>query len=260
MADLRGEGGSALRGQVEKRLRLPPSAQSVALLLGRDAVGARFTQVMDWPGDGPLLDRPVEWWRMADTRPAQPGWPLRDGLTSTLDMAGGFPLFAVLPDRPAAVAYGGEQHRWHEARRAALSTAVARQDELHGEWTISVPEPVAPWLTVSWSVPYPARNAAPSRDLASITLGATSTSPLRQRRARTIELSGVQSDIAALAHVLVAAARDSSTAAAETAAGLHALLVRFAQGDATLVESEIIVAHRRAYRWLVNAIPADQAP
>ncbi|WP_073227044.1 hypothetical protein [Streptomyces sp. NBRC 110465] len=258
-ADLAGDTGDALRQQLQMRLAIPPYVQSVALLLGRDAVGNQFTKVMGWPYARHALDQPIEWWRTADAEPAQPGWPRRDGLVSILDVADAFPLFAILPDRSPAVAYDGDDEAWHQARRSALSTAIAQQDGSTDVWTIRVPEVVAPWLTVHWTVPYPARNAPVSRSLASVTFEQPTGGVLRGRRTATIELSEVQSDVAALVHVLVGAARDSGRAAAAGSTELRRLLWRFAQGDEGLVEGDITLAHRQAFQWLAPITPVAQA-
>lgn len=256
--DFTGGHGQAVREQLAMRLDLPPFAESIAMLLGRDAVGTPFTKVLAWPFARHLLDRPTEWWRIADAEPAQPGWPRKDGVLGILDLAAQFPLFAILPDRPAAVAFRGDEAAWHQARRSALSTAVARQD-VTGRWSIRVPETVTPWLTVHWAVPYPARDVPASRDLAAVTIAQPSGGVLRSKKLSTIELAEVQADVAAVAHVLVGVARDSGRVASAGAAELRSLLWRLAQGEDNPPEGDITMAHRQSYKWLARTDVLQQA-
>ncbi|MEV6956553.1 hypothetical protein [Streptomyces sp. NPDC051183] len=249
--------GEILRGQLAMRLEIPPFAQCVAMLLGRDATGNQFTKVLAWPFARPQLDYPDEWWRIADAEPAQPGWPRRDGVLGVMDIAAPFPLFGILPDRPAAVAFGGNESAWHQARRAVLSTAVARQDA-SGRWSIRVPETVTPWLTAHWAVPYPARDVPVSRDLAAVSIVQPSGGVLRSKRTATVELHEVQADVAALAHVLVGTARDRGKVASAGAGQLRSLLWRFAQGD-DVQEGDITMAHRQGYKWLAGSQDLRQA-
>lgn len=254
-ADLTGDGGTAVRQKLEQRLTLPPYAQQIALLLCRDSAGARFTHVLSWPFAPHLLERPLEWWRSGDAEPAQPGWPRKEGLYAITDVAAEFPLFAVLPD-VAAVAFEGDEHAWHRARRSALSAAGPRQDNgPDGEWIVRVPETVTPWLSVEWGVPYPARNAPPSRSLVSARVGKPAGGILRSRQTVTIELNGMQSDVVALVHALVGMARDRKHHTADEANDVCAVLSRLAHADALLVESDIIGAHRRVFHWLVRTRP-----
>lgn len=257
-ADFSGARGEALRQEMSLRLELPPYAESVAVLMGRDTAGHQFTKIMAWPFARHLLDRPTDWWHIADKEPAQPGWPRRSAdLLGTWDLAGLFPLFAILPDRPAAVAFRGDDAAWQRARRHALSDAVARQDG-PDRWSIRVPEPLTPWLTAHWSIPYPARNVPVSRNLAALTIGQPSGGVLRGRKTATVELDEVQTHIAALAHILVGVARDTSRAAAGGAVELRSLLWRVAQ-EQSIEEGDITLAHRQAYKWLAGADALQQA-
>ncbi|MEU3904173.1 hypothetical protein AB0F20_10175 [Streptomyces goshikiensis] len=250
--------GEVVRGELAMRLTIPPFATSVAMLLGRDAVGNPFTRVLAWPFARPQLDYPTDWWRIADAEPAQPGWPRKDGVLGIMDVAATFPLFGILPDLPAAVAFGGDENAWHQARRAALSAAVARQDAA-GRWTIRVPETVTPWLTAHWAVPYPARDVPASRDLAALSIVQPSGGVLRGKKTTTVELAEVQADVAALAHVLVGVARDPRKVASAGATHLRTLLWRFTQEDGDVEEGDITMAHRQAFKWLADTQGLRQA-
>ncbi|MFD8316292.1 hypothetical protein [Kitasatospora purpeofusca] len=248
VADFTAPGGQLLRGRLGFHLELPPYATSVALLLGRDNAGSRFTKVLSWPFARHLLHQPMAWWPVADSERAQPGWPAPDGLLCVTDLTAVWPAFAHLAGHPCTQAFGGAAQLWQQARRSALSSEIARQDGPGGSWTIRVAERVAPWLTAHWSVPYPARNAPASRTLAAVTLTRTG-SALRGRRDAVLELDELPAAAAALAQVMVGAARTPSPDAAAGAASLRDLLWRYAEGQ-VVAEGDLTSAHRPASRWL----------
>ncbi|MGA5820003.1 hypothetical protein ACPC54_19325 [Kitasatospora sp. NPDC094028] len=253
VADFTVAGGQMLRGQLEFLLELPPYATSVALLLGRDNAGSHFTKVLSWPFARHLLHQPMAWWPVADSEPAQPGWPGPHGLLAVTDLTAVWPAFAYLAGHPCTQAFDGDHQVWQQARRSALSSEVARQDGPGGTWTIRVTEQVAPWLAAHWSVPYPARNAPTSRTLAAVTL--TRSGALRGRREVVLELDAMPAAAAALAQVMVGAARTPAPDAAAGAASLRDLLWRYAEGQ-VVGEGDLTGTHRAAARWLAAAVPA----